>query len=243
MARRCGVWLSAVVLAAAATPAVPAAASAPAVSLSTTSLDFGGVPWLQKATRTITLTNTGDAPLTDLFAQVGAQYIPIDFAAPHQPCPAPIPPGGQCQIAVDFQPQAGGPRADTLSIYDNASDSPQTVALSGTGTGAVIRFTPGYLQFVDVPVGTTSAPKSFSAVNAGDAPVTISSVALSPAPALSKWFAITSDGCSGKTLGPGQRCTVGATATPDAVASGIQQVYFFDSAGTGQQVYDFDKST
>jgi len=43
-------------------------------------------------------------------------------------------PGKSCSVSVVFQPQQGqaGPAAATLSINDNALDSPQTVALSGS---------------------------------------------------------------------------------------------------------------
>jgi hypothetical protein len=238
-----GLAVAAAVLAA-LVPSV-ASASAPAVGFSATTVDFGSSPWLVAAPiQTLTITNTGDAPLTvSAVDDTGEQYVPVDFIVLVGGCPGHTrAPGDQCQEQLRFTPQSGGPRSTTLSVFDNAADSPQHVSLIGRGTGAVVRFTPDALQFLDVPVGTTSAPKTFSAVNAGDAPVTISAVALSPSPALSRWFAITADKCTGATLAPGQRCGVSATVTPDAVATAIQQVYFTDNAGTGQQVYDFDKS-
>jgi hypothetical protein len=222
------------------------AAAAPAVGLSPTSLTFGAVAWLQAATQNVVLTNTGDAPLlVQIVSLSGQQYVPVDFTIASGSCPLSsftIAPGGQCDIGLRFRPESGGPRSATLSIYDNAPDSPQTVTLAGTGAGAVITFTPRDLEFVNVPVGTTSAPLTFTAINAGDGPVSISSVTLGPTPSYSSWFAITADGCAGKTLGPGQRCTISATASPDAVTIGAQIVNFFDNAGTGEQTYDFVRS-
>jgi hypothetical protein len=41
--------------------------------------------------------------------------------------------GASCAISVTFKPTAAGRRTGILSISDNATDSPQTVGLSGTG--------------------------------------------------------------------------------------------------------------
>jgi fibronectin type 3 domain-containing protein len=46
--------------------------------------------------------------------------------------------GANCAIAVIFTPSALGARTAALSITDNASGSPQTVALSGTGAHYVV---------------------------------------------------------------------------------------------------------
>lgn len=43
--------------------------------------------------------------------------------------------GNQCTASVMFHPTATGIRTATLNINDSASNNPQTVALSGTGTG------------------------------------------------------------------------------------------------------------
>src|SRR5947209_6430496 len=243
MPRRLVSLIVAVGLALIITPIFPAAASAPAASLSTSSLSFGGVAWLRSATQDVVLTNTGDSALTGIVVQFSQIYVPVDFAFMSGSCPTgafTLASGAQCSIGVRFQPQSGGPRSGVMSVYDNAADSPQSVALSGTGSGAVITFSPVSLQFPDVPVGTTSAPQSFSAINAGDAPVTITSAALGPGH--STWFAINADGCTGHTLGPGQRCSMSTIATPAAVTADAEGVAFTDDAGTGQQIYDFARS-
>jgi hypothetical protein len=243
MPRRLVSLIVAVGLAVIITPIFPAAASAPAASLSTSSLSFGGVAWLRSATQDVVLTNTGDSALTGIVVQFSQIYVPVDFAFVSGSCPATaftLAPGAQCSIGVRFQPQSGGPRSAVMSVYDNAADSPQAVAVSGTGTGAVMTFSPVSLQFPSVPVGTTSASQFFSAINAGDGPVTITSTALGPGH--SSWFAINADGCTGHTLGPGQRCSMSATATPAAVTADSEAVTFTDDAGTGQQIYDFARS-
>ena len=53
--------------------------------------------------------------------------------------------GASCTINVLFTPQAAGTRTATLLIADNATGSPQTVALSGTGvtSSVIISIAPG----------------------------------------------------------------------------------------------------
>jgi hypothetical protein len=53
--------------------------------------------------------------------------------------------GASCTINVLFTPQANGARTATLLIADNATGSPQTVALSGTGvtSSVIISIAPG----------------------------------------------------------------------------------------------------
>src|ERR1043165_5213801 len=156
MPKRLVSWTVAVGLAVIITPATPAAASGPEASLSTSSLSFGAVAWLKSASQDVLLTNSGDSALTGIVVQFSQIYVPIDFAFMSGTCPPTaftLAPGAQCTIGVRFQPPS--------------------VALSGAGTGAVITLGPGSLQFPSVPVGTTSPPQSFSAINAGDAAVTI----------------------------------------------------------------------
>jgi hypothetical protein len=212
----------------------------PAVSLSATLIDFGPATWMQAApTQNLVVTNTGDAPLAIQTVDIsGEPYAPQDFMVFLNQCfYQTLAPGARCQISIRFTPQSGGPRSAKLTIWDNAAESPQQVSLKGLGTGAVIRFFPQALDFGTVPAGATSPPLTFTTVNAGDAAVTISQASLAPAPWYSTWFAVTRDGCTGATLGPGQRCTISATASPAAVGNGSQIINIVDNAGTGRQTY------
>jgi hypothetical protein len=82
----------------------------------------------------ITLTNTGTANLIIVGFDLGGTD-PGDFAwSTSGACEGGTPSGGVCHISVTFTPQAAGNRSATLTIFDSAPDSPQTVALSGTGS-------------------------------------------------------------------------------------------------------------
>ena len=48
-------------------------------------------------------------------------------------CGASVAAGASCAISVTFQPTASGTRTGTLTVTDNASNSPQTASLTGTG--------------------------------------------------------------------------------------------------------------
>ena len=81
----------------------------------------------------MTVTNTGSAALVVTSVTIGGTN-PGDFGQTTT-C-ATVAPGASCTISVTFRPTATGARTATLSIADNAAASPQTVALSGTGTAA-----------------------------------------------------------------------------------------------------------
>jgi predicted outer membrane repeat protein len=57
-------------------------------------------------------------------------------AAGSSTCGSSIRVGRKCKIGVVFKPEANGPQPDTLTISDNASNSPQQVTLSGIGKDA-----------------------------------------------------------------------------------------------------------
>jgi hypothetical protein len=143
---------------------------APAVSLSTTSLSFGSqAVAITSAAETVTLTNTGSAPLSIRnLAVVGANLG--DFAEIANTCGGSVAAGGACTIGVIFTPSAGGERTAALSITDNAPGSPQTLNLSGAGRHDVILSwtaseTSGTVGY-NVYRGTTSGGESSPPLNA-----------------------------------------------------------------------------
>jgi len=82
------------------------------------------------APQIVTLTNIGTSALNIIgIAPTG------DFAETNT-CNTSLAVGGNCQISVTFKPTATGNRAGAVTITDNATNSPQMIALSGTGTAA-----------------------------------------------------------------------------------------------------------
>jgi hypothetical protein len=64
-----------------------------------------------------------------------------------------------CTIGIGFTPSTLGMHSATLSVFDNASSSPQSVAASGTGV-ADMTVTPTGYAFGSVKIGSTR-PKTF----------------------------------------------------------------------------------
>jgi hypothetical protein len=102
--------------------------TAPEVSLSSTLLIFSNQSvGTSSSAQNVTLTNTGTALL--LISSITARG---DFSQTNT-CGTTLGAGNNCVISVTFKPTATGTRAGTISIFDKAAGSPQTVALSGTG--------------------------------------------------------------------------------------------------------------
>lgn len=101
----------------------------PQVSLSSGSLTFPG-QWVgtTSAAQNFTLANIGSAPLTILSIAINGDFAQTNACGPS------VAAGATCTITVTFTPTATGARSAMVSITDNATGSPHTVALSGTGT-------------------------------------------------------------------------------------------------------------
>ena len=110
-------------------------ASAPVVSLSPTSLSFGNHQVnTTSAAQTVTLKNSGNAALT--IHSIGLSGPNSGDFHQQNTCPSSsstLAAGASCTISVTFTPTAEGTRSASLAITDNASGSPQSVTLSGTG--------------------------------------------------------------------------------------------------------------
>jgi hypothetical protein len=104
-------------------------AAAPAVSLSPGTLTFSTQAiGLTSTPQTIALSNPGSAPLN-----ITSITTSGDFGATNN-CGNAVAGRANCSINITFTPTAAGVRSGLLSIADNASGSPQTVALTGTGS-------------------------------------------------------------------------------------------------------------
>lgn len=106
----------------------------PGVALTPISLDFGDqVLRRNSKPRRITITNTGEKSLYINSAAI-ADDNRDDFTLHGDTCTgATIASNKSCVIDVIFSPSATGTRRSTLTIIDNAVDSPQRVPLSGNG--------------------------------------------------------------------------------------------------------------
>jgi hypothetical protein len=112
-----------------------AAALAPAASVAPAAIDFGTVGVGSSGIPVdATIANVGTAALVVGSASlVGGQSADYSLVAA---CPSgtPLAPGQSCSYTVVFRPQAAGARGATLRVAHNATGSPSSVALAGTGS-------------------------------------------------------------------------------------------------------------
>lgn len=106
------------------------------VSLSASSLRFGPHKvGTTSAAQTVSVTN--DGTVTVNFTGSGiviAGTDPSDFIISANTCGSSIAAGGTCTASVEFKPTTTGTRSATLQFNDDGGASPQTVALTGSGT-------------------------------------------------------------------------------------------------------------
>ena len=106
----------------------------PIVTLSRTTIDFHSVPvgYSPAPTAPITLTNTGSASLVITGTSISGD--PSFTYLDNQTCEgATLAPGESCTVTVEFDPLGAKVFHATFMFTDNASDSPQRVALKGEG--------------------------------------------------------------------------------------------------------------
>src|SRR5437667_3202605 len=136
------------------------------------------------AVGTATVKNGGTSSLT--FS--AAFTITGDFAFDPNSgdCGSSLAAGSSCSITVIFTPTATGTRTGTVSISDNAPNSPQILNLTGSGVSssgggsASVSVSPSSLNFGRQTIGTTSGAKTVTVTNSGSAPVAIAIAAAAP---------------------------------------------------------------
>jgi len=205
-----------------------------AVSLSPSSLAFGDqLVGTRSDAQAVTVTNTGEGPVAlSSFQITGVDAA--DFAQGAQ-CPVSpdvLPPGSSCTIYVSFGPDSGGQKSASLVIGDNAADSPQTVALSGSGISTPqVTLQPGQLSFGSVTLGTTAPSESLTLRDTAGGPLHIGSIGITGAAAAD--FSETSN-CPA-TLGVGSSCTLDVSFAPAAEGTRTASLTVADDAAGGEQ--------
>ena len=176
--------------------------------------------------QTVTLYSEGNAPLTGISITITGDF------AKTTACTTSLAAGANCTISVTFTPTATGTRTGTLSISDNAPGSPQTVSLSGTGTGAVLSLSPASLTFSSQTVGSTSAAQNITVTNTGNAALAFSSLVMTDSE-----FNYTNN-CPA-SIAPSTPCTIAITFTPNAVGARSGSLILTDNAPGSPQTYSF----
>jgi len=207
----------------------------PLVSLSTPDLSFGSQPLSTTSpAQSEIVTNTGTANLSISTVTIGGTNG-IDFAKSGDTCTgATVAPNGTCTVSVSFMPSAVGNLSASLNFADNASGSPQVVALSGIGGAAAsASLSTASVSFGSQPVGTTSAASTVTVTNSGTASLTFTSIAATGD------FAVAASGATCSTSAPvsaSSNCVINVTFTPTATGSRSGSLTLTDNASGGPQV-------
>jgi len=194
--------------------------SGPTVTVSPASLAFGNeVVGATSAKKPVTLTNTGTSTL-DITSIVTSG----DFGqtTSTKPCGSTLAAGKSCTIEVTFTPTKVGARTGTLTITDNSPSSPQTVALSGTGT-VQAKLTPTSATFTAEKVGTSSPAKVFTLTN--EQAVALTGIAIST----TGDFKVSTKTCTA-SLAAKSHCTISVVFTPTATGTRTGTLQVADSA-------------
>src|SRR5438309_1639831 len=171
----------------------------------------------------VTVTNTGNGALTIRAIAIGGAAAG-DYSQVNT-CLRAIQPGDSCSITVNFAPRGYGLRSATLTLFDDGAGGSQSVALRGTGTAARPVLSSGFLTFGGNRVGNPSAPQSAVLFNAGNGPLSITSISLTGAD-----FVMVSN--CGRTLAAGASCTITVRFLPQAIGARSGVVTITDNVGT-----------
>jgi Abnormal spindle-like microcephaly-assoc'd, ASPM-SPD-2-Hydin len=210
--------------------------TAPAqVTLSNTVLAFNNeMVGTTSTAQSVSVSNPGTTALA--ISQISLSGTNVNDFAQTNTCGSTLAGGANCTLTITFDPSATGARSASLLIADNAAGSPQSIALSGTGTPAAApaaTLSPGSVTFSSQTVQTSSAATPVTLSNTGNAALTVASMVISGANAGD--FAQTNT-CVG-TIAPAASCSIAIVFTPAAAGSRAAEVIITDNAsGSPQQV-------
>jgi YD repeat-containing protein len=199
----------------------------PIVSLSPTSLTFGvRVLGITTASENVVLRNAGTKTLA-----ISSIVASGDFTIPANTCGSSLAPQTSCTISVAFKPTAVGTRRGTLTINDDASGSPHTVSLSGTGTALTL--SPSALNFSPQLVGTTSAGHIVTVTNHSATTLNFTGITIVGTNAGD--FVIASKTCNSSLAG-NTTCTVTVNFHPTLIGLENATLNFSDDGGASPQI-------
>ncbi len=129
-------------------------AGTPEFSPSVTTISFGNQQEaVMSSPRGMTVTNNGNLGLTISAVSVNGANA-SDFAIGGTSCGTTVPVNSTCLVSVTFTPSTTAAESASLEFADNAAGTPQSVALTGTGTSFSIGLAPGGSATATVTAGS-----------------------------------------------------------------------------------------
>ena len=147
------------------------------------SLDFGQVLLNTSQTRTVTLTNPGDAAVTSITGQLSSSSIGYSID-PSTPVPSTLNPGDAIPVTIKFtpvNPTDGGPATLTFSGAWHGHVTTAMTSLAGQAVSASLSLSTNTIAFGTFRFDTVPQ-QTFQIINTGSAAIPIQSVSLTADP-------------------------------------------------------------
>ena len=209
---------------------VGTAAGAPTASLTPTTVPFESVnSGTTSAPMSLRLSNAGNATLNITGISI-AGANPSDFAVSTgaNACGTTLAAGSSCSIYVTFTPASASSFTATLQVADNATGSPQSSTLTGTGTAPTASLSPT-LSFPSTATGTPSGAMTATLSNMGTSTLNITGISIAGANPSDFAIATGANAC-GTTLAAGSSCSIYVTFTPASASSFTATLEVADNA-------------
>ncbi len=163
----------------------------PLFELVPVSLDFGTLEEGQSATQSFIVRNVGNVPLTVFSVGIDRNTTPEFSTNPAVSLPAALMPTEELSVDVMYLGTTPGDDSGNVEVDTNAWDDPNTpisetiglVALTATSRGPDINPFPPAVNFGTVGIMGTPVTRILSIQNVGNAPLTVSGIALNVATA------------------------------------------------------------
>jgi hypothetical protein len=200
------------------------------VKLSATSILFNTlVVGTTSGARIVSFANRGTTTVT-----INGISVSGDFhlrAASINPCPTSgvVLGSTSCSVGIAFAPSAKGTRKGTLTFSDSDPGSPQTVALTGTGT--VVSLSALSLVFPAQPVNTSSGSRKATLKNVGATALNFTAITVVGANAGD----FTQTNTCGTIVAAGASCTISVIFKPTATGTRTAAVSISDNGGGSPQ--------
>ena len=178
----------------------------PAITVSAVTLTFATQQVAtQSDVQTLTITSTGNAPVTFSTLALTGDYVEDDTCTGQT-----ISVGSACTVALRFAPTAVGPRVGQLTLFANVANGQATYALNGQASApASVVLTPLSLTFSSATVNAALPAQTITVSNTGGTSATLST------PVVTGDFFLSASTC-GSTLPPQNGCSLSVGFQPTA---------------------------
>jgi hypothetical protein len=207
---------------------------APAVTLVPGSLTFTTIPVGSSTPLNVTVTDAGTAALHITNVALGGANAG-DFSFVDPACNTAIVVNASCTITVTFTPLASGLRTASLTLTDDAPNSPQVISIQGNANAApasAVTVTPSSPDFGTTTQGTMT-PMNVTVKNTGTAALHITGAVLGGANASE--FSSSASVCSAAIPVSGT-CTLALTFAPVSAGAHVASITLTDDAPDSPQI-------